>query len=381
LHTNFDYTELQLHDGGVRWRELRVKKVVFCEGAVAVDNPWFCWLPFQLCKGDVISLHSESALPKKIINDGYWLLPVDGNTVKVGATYEWQWLTEQPSETSRQALLEAFQRMMGSSAKASILEHQSGIRPTTRDKHPFIGDHPLHKQLAIFNGFGSKGALLIPQCARQFVNALLSSTPLTNDAIIDRFAHGKSMVTLAKLFISEHINLGDVAIDATVGNGYDAEFLARCVGAQGHVYGFDIQQQAIANTQNRLRGLGLERRVTLFKAGHESMEEHLDENLRGHFAAIMFNLGYLPGGDKSLQTQTKTTLNALTQSLNLLKVGGIITVVTYSGHTGGDSETRDVSNWLKELSSDGNQRIDVDFVLSESNTASAPGLIKIIRKH
>jgi len=380
LQTNFDYTELQLRDGGVRWRELLVKKVVFCEGAGALDNPWFCWLPFQLCKGDVISLHSKSALPKKIINDGYWLLPVDGKTAKVGATYEWQWRTEQPSETSKLALWDAFQRMTDG-VKASILKHQSGIRPTTRDKHPFIGDHPHHKQLAIFNGFGSKGALLIPQYARQFVTTLLCGKPLPSHATIERFAHGKSMVTLAKLFVSEHINSGDVAIDATVGNGYDTEFLARRVGAQGHVYGFDLQQQAIVNTQNRLRGMGLESRVTLIHAGHEIMDEFLDENLRGRLAAIMFNLGYLPGGDKSVQTQTKTTINALKHSLNLLKGGGIITIVTYSGHTGGDSETRDVRNWLEELSNDGNQDIDVEFVLPESITANAPGLIKIIRKH
>jgi len=378
LPTNFDYQELQLRDDNVRWRELMVKKVVFCEGVAALDNPWFRWLPFQLSKGDVISLHSESALPKKIVNDGYWLLPVDGYTAKVGATYEWQWQTERPSELSRQELWEAFQRITGG-LKATIFKHQSGIRPTTRDKHPIIGDHPSYEQLAIFNGFGSKGALTIPQYAMQFVNTLLYDRPLPSDVAIDRFAQDKSMVTLAKRLVSQHVDLGDVVIDATVGNGYDTEFLARCVGAQGHVYGFDVQAQAIENTKTRLLGTGLERRITLLHSGHESMLGHLDASLRGQVTAIMFNLGYLPGGGKSVQTKTESTLIALKQSLTLLKPGGIITIVTYSGHTGGETEARDVSNWLKMISKDSNQNIDVEFVLPISNTTNAPGLIKIIK--
>ncbi|WP_455220240.1 FAD-dependent oxidoreductase, partial [Kaarinaea lacus] len=301
---------------------------------------------------------------------------LSASTAKVGATYEWQWRNEQPSESSKQTLLETFVRLTGIE-QVLTLDHSAGIRPTTRDKHPFIGFHPLQKQLAIFNGFGSKGALLIPYFAFRFVEALLCDKPLPSDADIDRFAQGNSLVTLAKRFISEHVNPGDTVIDATVGNGYDTEYLARCVGAEGHVYGFDIQQQSIANTNARLRVFGLERRVTLFHAGHDSMVEHIEDRLHGQIAAIMFNLGYLPGGDKSIQTQTDSTLKALKQALTLLQAGGIITVVTYSGHAGGDYEAREVSNWLKQS---GNESVNVEFVSPGTHTSNAPGLIRVIKK-
>lgn len=140
-----------------------------------------------------------------------------------------------------------------------------------------------------------------------------------------------------------------LAIDATAGNGHDTVFLAGLVGPAGRVVGFDLQAAAIESAQNRLRHAGLLERVSLHTVGHENMEDLIGppENLRP-VTAVMFNLGYLPGGDKRLTTRTETTLHALEAAARLLAPGGVLSVVGYTGHPGGGAETAAVQGWLRE---------------------------------
>ena len=152
----------------------------------------------------------------------------------------------------------------------------------------------------------------------------------------------------AKELIQGVLSEGDVAIDATLGNGHDALFLARCVGAAGRVYGFDVQQVAIDATRERLQQAGVLERVTLFLAGHERMEALLTPDV-GNIRAVMFNLGYLPHSDKSIITRPETTLPALEAAFRLLAPGGMITIVLYTGHPGGREECDRILSWAKTL--------------------------------
>ncbi|MDH5444020.1 MAG: 16S rRNA (cytosine(1402)-N(4))-methyltransferase [Gammaproteobacteria bacterium] len=142
------------------------------------------------------------------------------------------------------------------------------------------------------------------------------------------------------------INKGDIVVDATVGNGHDTLFLSECVGEQGIVYGFDIQKQAIESTRLKLEQSDLSHRVRLFETSHEKMKNVIKLEHKGQITAIMFNLGYLPGGDKAIKTETPSTILALQQSLELLKPSGILSVVAYPGHPGGDDESLSVRNWF-----------------------------------
>ena len=127
---------------------------------------------------------------------------------------------------------------------------------------------------------------------------------------------------------------GDRAVDATAGNGRDTLFLARLVGAGGRVYAFDIQQEALDETAALLRQNNMSERVTLIQAGHEAMDSYVEEPV----AAVMFNLGYLPGGSRSIVTRPETTLQGLAAALQLLKPGGLATLVLYPGHAEGKKE-------------------------------------------
>lgn len=146
------------------------------------------------------------------------------------------------------------------------------------------------------------------------------------------------------------IHPGSLCIDATVGNGHDLLFLAGQVGETGHVYGFDLQAAAIATARERLREEGLMDRVTLFEVGHEHMASVLPDACTGNVSAITFNLGYLPGSDKTCVTRPATTLAALAQGCELLAPGGVMTVVGYPGHPGGTDEVEAVRAWGRGLS-------------------------------
>lgn len=125
--------------------------------------------------------------------------------------------------------------------------------------------------------------------------------------------------------------------------------LAGHVGEEGHLFGFDIQAGAINNTLRQLTSHQLDHRATLIMKSHAYMADFIPEQFHGHIKCIMFNLGYLPGSDKSVITLPESTLSALDVALNLLSEGGIISILAYSGHHGGADECSAVKVWASQL--------------------------------
>lgn len=151
---------------------------------------------------------------------------------------------------------------------------------------------------------------------------------------------------MSHFFLRERIKPGDLAVDATCGNGLDTQLLASLVGESGRVVALDLQECALTATGQRLAEAGLLQRVTLLQAGHEKLAAVLD----GSPSAIVFNLGYLPGSDHLCRTTAATTVSALSQGAELLVSGGILTVAVYTGHPGGADEAQAVLDWASALS-------------------------------
>lgn len=172
------------------------------------------------------------------------------------------------------------------------------------------------------------------------------------DSVLD-FAH-----TLARRTTKE----GDVAVDATVGNGHDTVALAACVGPTGRVFGFDVQEEALDSARARLTSAEVDGRVELIQAGHEEMVQYLPIDVRGDVSAVTFNLGYLPGSGSDLTTRPDTTLAALRAAVRVVRVGGVVTVVAYTGHEGGQEETEAVEAWMSELSQSRFRALSYTFV-------------------
>lgn len=154
-----------------------------------------------------------------------------------------------------------------------------------------------------------------------------------------------SAVRWARAFIFPALGQGSRAVDATAGNGYDTLFLAGCVGSGGRVYSLDIQEEALENTRQRVSEAGLSGRVIIIPGGHQDMEKLVEEPVD----AVMFNLGYLPGSDRSVITRPDTTREALRAAIGILRPGGRISVVAYTGHPGSREESGEVSSLLAAL--------------------------------
>lgn len=177
---------------------------------------------------------------------------------------------------------------------------------------------------------------------------------------------------MAQLLLRQRLKEGDVVVDATVGNGHDTLFLADQVGPFGRVIGFDVQKAALEYTAARL---GERPHVRLVHAGHETLAAHLDGQTV-KLAAVMFNLGYLPGTDRTVMTGSETTLAALQQASTLLSAGGLMTAVLYPGHAGGADEARNVLAFA--------QNLEDDFAVSRyqriNSRKPAPDLLVVERR-
>lgn len=145
---------------------------------------------------------------------------------------------------------------------------------------------------------------------------------------------------------------GDRVIDATAGNGHDTLFLARCVGGAGKVLAIDCQQQALENTHQRLVDAGVQDRVTLVEGDHAKLLLLTPQDWRSKVAAIIFNLGYLPGSDKQVVTTPTSTRQALDACLEILAPGGLLLMLIYRGHIGGHDEEAMIQARLRQRAND-----------------------------
>ncbi|MCZ8512605.1 methyltransferase domain-containing protein [Paenibacillus filicis] len=187
-----------------------------------------------------------------------------------------------------------------------------------------------------------------------------------------------SILSTAHKLIEERLQPGETAVDATAGNGVDTAFLARLAGPSGTVHAFDIQAEALEQTSGRLAKERLgDRDVRLHLRSHDEMLEAVPAEQHGSVAAVMFNLGYLPGQDHATVTRPDTTIAALDAAARLLRKGGIITIVLYTGHPGGQAEAEAVERWAAELPQRLYQSLQVRFVNQKN---SPPYLIAVEKR-
>lgn len=157
------------------------------------------------------------------------------------------------------------------------------------------------------------------------------------------------LVKKAHQKMAVYLKAADYAIDATMGNGYDTVFLAEKVGQQGKVYAFDLQSLALTATDARLGDKGLSERVKLIHGNHKDLARYLADDKVESVRCIVFNLGYLPGSDKIIQTSPQSTVQALNSALSSLQKPGIISVLAYTEHIGGRQEAEAVKEWALVL--------------------------------
>jgi len=181
----FSTNELEIKEEHVIWKNRTFGKVVFCQGFMALENPFFNWLPFTPVKGQILEIATEKALKPTIINQGIFILPLSEFRCKVGATYSWDPLDWEPTAGATAELEEKLKSVL--KVPYRIESETAGIRPSVKDRRPLVGVHPEHSNVAIFNGLGTKGVTLAPFFANQLVQHLENGKELNPLVNIQRY--------------------------------------------------------------------------------------------------------------------------------------------------------------------------------------------------
>lgn len=177
----------------------------------------------------------------------------------------------------------------------------------------------------------------------------------------------------AQSIISQYLHPGDIAVDCTMGNGYDTLFLAKLIGEEGKVISFDVQKVALEKTRLLLEQNKVLGSVVLVNDSHENVEKYIDKEI----SAAMFNLGYLPGESSNIATNANSTLSALKKCLEILKPKGVVSLVLYYGHQEGFIEKNSILQYVSSLDSRLFHVIKTEYINQKNNP---PIIITIIKK-
>jgi len=185
LQEAFDYNLLELNENEVVYRKLRAKGIIFCEGHAAAKNPYFSNLHYNFAKGEMLLVKIPNyPFKDKLAKDGIFIVHLREDLYWVGSTYDRDFEHNKPTKEAFENLTKELSQMLD--LPFEIVDHLAAIRPTVRDRKPYLGSHPQHKNLYIFNGLGAKGSSLGPFFAAHFADWLNTEVELDREVDIKR---------------------------------------------------------------------------------------------------------------------------------------------------------------------------------------------------
>lgn len=181
----FDYDSLSIEENSISYKDIKAKKVVFCEGFGVKHNPFFNYLPLNGTKGETLTIHAPNLKIDFLLKSSVFVLPLGNDLYKVGATFNREDKTLELTTAGRAELEEKLQKVI--SVPYEITEQAAGIRPTVIDRRPLAGTHPKHKNIAVLNGLGTRGVMIAPTIAKQLLDYLERGVALDKEIDIKRF--------------------------------------------------------------------------------------------------------------------------------------------------------------------------------------------------
>ncbi|MCA9061270.1 MAG: FAD-dependent oxidoreductase, partial [Planctomycetaceae bacterium] len=405
----------------------RARSVILCQGWQGALSALGNGVPDAPVRGDILRVRIPGLHLREVLHHDIWIVPAGNDEYLVGATFDRRHLVDEPSPLGAQELLTKLNRLVH--LPIIPVDHLAGVRAGTRTRRAVAGRHPRHRCICVMNGLGSRGALLAPfagqallqmlendsdTIAQPYWNVLdgvaLPETDMgaddsrTADSSEARHGNprGRSVTKLATNIVRRVVRSGETVVDATAGNGHDTLTLAELVrrrddapsdhanvidpestAARGHVLAFDVRMDALRQTRIRLSSSQLwdvdEVRIDLICDCHSRLSERLQQlsspGIR--IAAAMFNLGYLPGSDRTQLTQPRSTCSAIHGAIRHLRKDGVVTIVAYRGHAGGTEEAAAVETLIAGLDADVYQ---TDYIPGDPGNAASPVLFVIRRK-
>ncbi len=187
IQDSFDYFAIEESSKGISYKGISADRIIFCEGRFISMNPFFSWIPMKPTKGQMLTVRVSPHLSSEMIyNQQFYMFPTTEKDIfRLGATYDWNDLNEEPTEAAKEDLI--FKVKKALKVEMEVLEHHAAIRPNVHDRRPVLGSHPENHNLILFNGMGSKGVMLAPYFAKELVSHIYNKTPLNPEVDINRF--------------------------------------------------------------------------------------------------------------------------------------------------------------------------------------------------
>lgn len=185
IEEDFDYSQLKFNNGFYTYKNIKAKNIVFCEGIHANKNPFFKYLPFSPNKGEILTVQTKNLDPEIVINKKIFIFPLGQDHYKIGSSYEWEKLDNNPTEEKKAEIENNFRQMC--SAHFNTVEQEAGIRPSTKDRRPFLGEHPKQDNMYILNGMGAKAALMAPLLAKELFEYIENGASIGSECSIERY--------------------------------------------------------------------------------------------------------------------------------------------------------------------------------------------------
>jgi glycine/D-amino acid oxidase-like deaminating enzyme len=181
----FDITRLHVQPSQARYKDITAEKIIFCDGISSCNNPYFNLLPFAPNKGEALIVQVPGLPATNIFKQGISIVPWKDDLFWVGSSYQWTFENDQPTQSFRIKTAQALRFWLN--LPFTIVEHMAAVRPATIERRPFIGLHPQHPAIGIFNGMGTKGCSLAPFFAHQLTQHLVHQTAIAPEADVQRF--------------------------------------------------------------------------------------------------------------------------------------------------------------------------------------------------
>lgn len=181
----FQSAHVKSEENKVIYKSIIAKKLVFCDGANVVNNPYFSFVKMGLNKGELLEIETKNQLSESILKKKVFILPIEEKKYKIGATYQWRWEDEKASEEKKEVLIEGFKELFPEDFK--IINHEAGVRPSVIDRRPIMGTSELSKNIFLFNGLGSRACLMGPLLSEEMINYIENGVPLHPEVRLNRF--------------------------------------------------------------------------------------------------------------------------------------------------------------------------------------------------
>jgi glycine/D-amino acid oxidase-like deaminating enzyme len=185
IETNFEESLLSFGTNCIFYKDIKASKIIFCDGITSANNKWFKNLPFSFNKGEALLIKNDSLDINFVYKQGISILPIGNNNFWVGSSYQWNFEDDAPSDAFYNKTILQLQNMLTSNFL--VENHLAAIRPANIERRPFVGLHPIEKNVGIFNGMGAKGCSLAPYFAHEFANNLVDKKPLNPLVDVARF--------------------------------------------------------------------------------------------------------------------------------------------------------------------------------------------------